>query len=154
MADQLGMRISEELFQGLMDDYFKYRAYEMGKLENVGVTLRELLDGKAKQLYEQKLSVIDIKGRLKKAFPEMADWKAKQIAKTEVSNAAHYAGNQMIQKSGLRFDAWFLIDPASCDMCQEWATHNPYTLQQAESMSLPHTNCDDQWVFTVKETQK
>lgn len=152
MADQIGMRISEEVFQGIMDDYLKYRTYEMGKLEDVASTLRDLLDGKAKALYDQKLSVVDIKGQLKKAFPEMADWKAGQIAKTEVSRAANYAGIQMVKKSGLDMDAWFMTDPASCDICQDWAVSNPYTIRQAEGMGLPHPNCDcPGWVFTLKE---
>jgi len=32
-----------------------------------------------------------------------------------------------------------------CPLCQEIASHNPYTLAEAEAIGLPHVGCLDQW---------
>jgi len=151
MADQLKLTVNRETFIGLMNNYVERRIYDMGTIEDMGNTLRDLLQGRVQELFDQKLDIPQVVSEIKKQFPELADWKAKQIAKTEISKAADWAGTQMVKESGLPVEAWFLVDPASCDECQEWASRNPYTMQQAEVMGLPHPNCDDQWAFTVKE---
>jgi hypothetical protein len=47
-------------------------------------------------------------------------------------------------------EAYFITDPDSCDICQEWASNNPYSYDAAQSMGLPHINCNDQWSFALK----
>gem|GEM_PF-1653238 len=150
MADQLNLTVNKSAFNKLMDNYFEKRVYELGKIEDMGDTLRELLEGKAQELFDLKLTPADISAQIKEKFPDLAQWKANQIAETEISRAADFAGTQMVKDSGLDVDAWFLGDPASCDICQEISSQNPYTLQQAESMGLAHPNCRCQWAFTLK----
>lgn len=150
MADQLNLIINKTVFARLTDDYFEKRVYELGKIENMGNTLRDLLENKAQELFDLKLMPADISARIKDEFPDLADWKADQIAETEISRAADFAGTQMVKESGLDVEAWFLVDPESCDVCQELASGNPYTLEEAELMGLPHPNCRDQWSFTLK----
>jgi len=151
LARQFDLRINPKVFQGWMDDYLKYRIYEKGKFEEIGQTLSDLLHGKAKDLYDQKLTVENIRDELKAKFSDLADWKAQTIARTEVNSAANYGAIQMMKDSGLDVKAWFFVDPASCDLCQDWAAKNPYRLKEAEDLGLPHPNCNDQWVFTVEE---
>jgi len=151
MADQLKVTVNKQVFTDLMDDYFKRRTYELGTIEDMGDALKKLFEDKARMLFDQEISAIDVAKQIKKEFPAMADWKANQIAKTEISRAADFAGTAMVKESGLPVEAHFLVDPASCDICQEVASHNPYTLADAEIMGLPHPNCDDLWTFTLKE---
>lgn len=150
MADQLRIRISSDRFTELINDYFVKRAYERGTIPEMTNTIRDLLTNKAQALFDRKLSVLDIQRQLRKAFPEMAEWKAKQIAVTEVSKAGHYAGIEMIKQSGLAVDAWFVTNPDACDMCQEIAVRNPYTLMEADYIGLLHPNCRCMWSYTVK----
>jgi len=150
MADQLNLTVNKNVFNRLMDDYFSKRTYELGTIEDMGSTLRKLLEGKTQELFDLKLTPADISARIREEFPDMAEWKADQIAETEISRAADFAGTEMVKESGLDVDAWFLIDPESCDICQELASGNPYTLLDAESMGLPHPSCRDQWSFTLK----
>lgn len=150
MADQLNLTVNKNVFNKLMDDYFEKRVYELGKIGDMGDTLRDLLGNKAQELFDLKLTPTDISARIKEEFPDMAQWKADMIAETEISRAADFAGTQMVKESGLNVEAWFLVDPESCDVCQELASGNPYTLGEAEEMGLPHPNCQDSWSFTLK----
>ena len=150
MADQLRINISGGRFTELIDNYFRKRAYERGTIPEMTNTLRDLLTNKAQALFDRKLDVFDIQKQLRKAFPEMVEWKAKQIAVTEVSKAGHYAGIEMIKQSGLAVDAWFVTNPDACDVCQEIAVKNPYTLTEADYIGLLHPNCRCMWLYTVK----
>jgi hypothetical protein len=151
MADQLKVTVNKSVFTDLMENYLTRRTYEKGTIPEIAQNLRDLMAGKARGLLDAKIGPAEVAAQIRKEFPEMAAWKAKQIAKTEIATAADYAGTQMVKRSGLRVKAWFLVDPASCDICQEWASKSPYTLADAEAMGLPHPNCDDQWSFTVDE---
>lgn len=150
MANRLKITINEGVYTELMESYFKRRAYEKGTISQITTNLRDLLAGKAEKLLATDLSIADVTAEISRTFPELATWKAKQIAKTEVLGAADWAGTQMVKRSGIPVDAWFVIDPASCATCQEWAAESPYTLTEAETMGLPHPQCNDVWQFTPK----
>lgn len=150
MANQLKVTVNQGVYTELMEEYFKKRAYEKGTIAEITSNLRDLLSGKAEKLLASDMSIADMTAEIKRTFPELAGWKAKQIAKTEVTSAADWAGTQMVKRSGIPVDAWFVIDAASCDVCQEWAVQSPYSLVDAETMGLPHPQCDDHWEFTPK----
>lgn len=151
IADQFKLKVNRGQYLKWVDDYLKHRVYEKGKFENIGKTLSELLHNKARDLYDQKLTLPDIKKGLQAKFKDMADWKAGQIARTEIRSAANHGGIQMMKQSGMKVKAWFITDPAACPICQDQGAMNPYTLGEAENLGLPHPNCACMWAFTVEE---
>jgi hypothetical protein len=83
--------------------------------------------------------------RLQEWEARRQEWKSSQIAITEafvVSNEAKmrfYEMNKVTEP-----EAWFGYS-LQCEVCQEIARRNPYTLAEAEAIGLPHPNCLDQW---------
>jgi phage gp29-like protein len=147
-ARQFGQTLSESTFQRMQAEYIKSRFYDKGTISGIGDTIKEILNGKLEGAAPDYAEVRKI---LKDTFAEMKDWKAHQIAQTEVLEAANNTAFEMVTQTGLNFEAYFLVDPDSCDICQEWAAGGPYTMEQARSMGLPHIQCNDQWTFALKE---
>lgn len=145
--------LSRATFEQIKNDYLTNNFYAKGTIRNIGNTMRNLLTNKLPEWRQIGFDVGEMKSLLQKTFTELADWKTHQIVQTELNNAAHHAAFEMIDKTGLEYEAWFLVDPASCDICQDWASRNPYTVAQARSMGLPHIQCNDQWSFTLKEAR-
>jgi len=150
MAKDLGLRISSIIYQGWVDEYMKKRVYEKGKIANIGETLSDMLYGKAKKLYDQKISLEEIKQKLRIEYPKLSKGRADLIAETEIRSAGSYASFQVIKQSELEFEAWFDNQGEACEICEEIAQKNPYSISNAESIGLPHSGCDCQWVFTIK----
>jgi len=147
-ARQFGQVLHESTFRRIQAEYIRSRFYEKGALRGIGEAIRDILSSK---LTDAPLDYAEVKKILKDTFAEMADWKAHQIAQTEVMEAANYTAFEMIGTTGLEMEAWFLVDPASCEICQDWAAASPYTVDQAREMGLPHIQCNDQWTFALKE---
>ena len=93
------------------------------------------------------LTLEEATGELTASLGDVAKWKARQVALSEVNQGANWASIQVIKETNQAWDAYFLVDNLSCETCQEWAAQNPYTVLQAESLGLPHPNCNDFWSF-------
>lgn len=79
-------------------------------------------------------------------------WKNDQIATTEAFVIANEAKMQFWNMNKLSEpEAWFGYS-LICEVCQDIAAHNPYTLAQAEEIGLPHIGCLDQWHIKGGET--
>ena len=151
MANQLKVTVNKGVYTELIESYFKKRAYEKGTMGEITSNLRDLLSGKAEKLLAGDMSIADVTAEIRRTFPELAEWRARLIANTEVKGAANWAGVEMVKRSGIPVVGRFVTDPASCDICQDWAVQSPYTLVDAESMGLPHPGCDcPGWEFTPK----
>ena len=143
--------LRQSVFEQIKNEYLTKEFYAKGKIRGISNTMRNILQNKIPQWREIGFDVGQMKSLLKSEFTKMADWKVHQIAQTELSNAAHHTAFEMIEQTGLEFEAWFFVDPASCEICQGIAANNPYTVQEAKAMGLPHIQCNDQWSFTAKK---
>jgi hypothetical protein len=154
IAQKFGATLADQSFHDLANQYMMNRFYQKGTIEGIADTFRDLLRGSIQDWGSEAINydIGKMKTLLKDTFKDMADWKAKQIAKTEIREAANYASFEVIDKAGLSasMEAYFLTDPQSCDICQEWASRNPYSMQEARALGLPHINCDDQWSFSIR----
>lgn len=79
-------------------------------------------------------------------------WKEGQVAVTEAFIISHEARMRFWEMNKLSEpQAWFGYS-LICELCQEIAAHNPYTLSEAERIGLPHVGCLDQWHIREGET--
>jgi phage gp29-like protein len=142
--------LQERVFKQLADDYLVRNFYGKGRIDGMASTMRKILQSKVPEWSDVGYNYSKMKQAINSAFVDLKDWKVHQIAQTELSEAAHYAAFEMIDRTGLEFEAYFLVDPASCPICQDWASRNPYTVVEARALGLPHIQCNDQWSFKLK----
>ena len=148
-AVQFNQILSESTFQYFKNSYLQNRFYQKGVLNNIAANMRNVLKNQLPD--NPAMDHAEIKKLLQETFSTMKDWKAQQIAITETQTAAHEASISMIKQTGLKFRAHFLVDPQSCDICQEVAANGPYTVEEAERMGLPHIQCNDQYTYELVE---
>jgi hypothetical protein len=133
------------------------RFYQKGTIDGIASTFQDLLKGGMPEWGADNIGydIGKMKAALKETFGGLADWKAEQIAANEIQEASNYAAFEIIDRAGLsqEMEAYFITDPQSCDICQDWASNNPYDYQEARSMGLPHIGCQDQWSFGIKGGQ-
>jgi phage gp29-like protein len=150
LAQQLGSKFNDQVFRDISREYLRVHAYDRGVVTDMAKTLRETLSGQIDNVIDQGGELGEMMASLRSQFDTMADYKIKQIAVTETRAAANFAVLEMGKRSGMDLEAYFITDPASCPICQEWASRNPYPLQMAQDMNLPHVNCGDFWCMTRK----
>ena len=153
-SKQYGQLFDRWSYDTFKNNYLRNRFYIKGRLDGIATEVRGLINGYVNVTPGAPLDVPEVKSLLKKHMPGMKDWKANQIAQTEVLQAAHEAGLYAIEKSGLQFDAWFIVDPASCVLCVDLAMRNPMTVAEARAFGLPHIQCNDGYRYTLKADQK
>jgi len=142
--------LQRSVFEQIKNEYLTKEFYAKGRIRGIGNTMRSILQNKVPDWREVGFDVGQMKQLLKTEFTKLADWKVHQIAQEELMQAAEHSAFEMIERTGLEYEAWFLVDPASCDICQGIAANNPYTVAEGRSMGRPHIGCNDQWSFTLK----
>jgi phage gp29-like protein len=152
LARKLQVTLDRSTFEMIKNRYLVDNFYAKGRIQDMGETIRKILVDKLPDWNTVNFDVDDMRKLIKSKFADIKDWKANLIARNEVNLAAHQGMFGMIDQAGLtdQLEAYFIVDPISCDICQEWASHNPYTIEQAKSMGLPHIQCNDQWSFALK----
>lgn len=148
---KLSERLSFQTFERIKNEYLEQNFYARGVLPNVAETFRKELRKRLPKWKDVGYDYNKMKKMLTDKFRDLKKWKTHMIAQTELSNAAHHAAFEMINSTGIEFDAYFLVDPGSCPICIDWASKNPYTVSEAKALGLPHIQCNDQWTFVVKE---
>lgn len=154
MAGQLAMTISKAKFETLYTQFLSDHFYEFGKIERItGMknTMRDTLLKEIKDAGGIEANLDDVVKAMTEKFPDIAANKIKQISWHEPRVAANKAVIKIGKQMPVPMEAWFGVDPASCPICQEWAMRNPYTLQEADNMGMPHVGCNDYWFLTKME---
>lgn len=154
IAERLKAKFNNQLFNQLARDYLKVHAYDKGILDGIADTMREVLSSKFDDLLAETTSIDEIVSQLETFLPDLARNKIEQIAITETRNAANWTVLEMGKRSGMALEAWFLVDPASCEICHSIASKNPYPIEEAQNNPTAHPNCNDQWVLTPKKARK
>lgn len=158
MASQLGSAFNAGEYESMVTAYLRVHAFEMTAfvpratiLEGIAVDTRARFAAKVSEAIQSGGDLDEIVTWLKGELPQLADWKATQIAITESRTAANWAVLESGIRSGLDLEAYFIVDPESCVVCQTWASMNPYNMRVAQGKGLPHPNCGDYWMLTPKE---
>jgi phage gp29-like protein len=157
MAERLEYKLSRPVFDAMTRQFLTDHFYEFGNVERITqmrqTMTRDLLKAMDRFTEPDKTvdDLIDAMTDHWKGF--VAPMKTKQIVLSEVNGAASWGANNLVKQTGMEFDAWFWVDPASCKLCQEWAMDNPYSVVEAGQMGLRHPSCNDQWVYTLKEAK-
>lgn len=158
MASQLSLTITEDRFTRYVDKYLDQHAFRSKTISEITEGISEDVTSRlaarsreaVKAFGEGKLTLSEATTEITRQFDDLAEWKARQIAVSEVNNAANWASIQIVRDTGQDWQAWFMVDPISCQTCLEQAARNPYKLHEAEILGLPHPNCNDFWAFTFK----
>lgn len=154
LIDKLKTPLSEPHLKKIASDYLKRHAYDKGVIEDAGEYIKRLLSANLDNIYGKKLGYGETVKQLMAHFDGMAEWKAKQIAYTEIQRAANYAGIEVIKDIDPKADAWFILSPKACPICEDIALGNPYSIKAAESILLPHPNCECQWSFSLSQQKE
>lgn len=159
MAAQLALTITPDRFNAYQLKYLDLHAFRAtGTISdvadeitfNVTKSLTSRSRNAVKKFGQGKITLAEATTEITRQFDDMAEWKARQIAISEVNNAANWAAIQVVRDTGQDWLAWFMVDPLSCSECLEQAARNPYKLHEAELLGLPHPNCNDFWSFTLR----
>lgn len=159
MASQLALTITPDKFNAYQLKYLDLHAFKStGTISevadeitfNVTKSLTSRARSPVKKLASGEMTLAEATTELTRQFDDMAEWKARQIAISEVNNAANWASIQVVRDTGQDWLGWFMVDPLSCSECLEQAARNPYKLHEAELLGLPHPNCNDFWSFTLR----
>lgn len=156
-AAQLSKEVNIDIFDRYVNEYLDIHAFQTTNNKLSPVTRSMLRDASnrvtaksrdiVKKYKDGEIGIDEAVLRITAEFKGVSAYKANQIAVSEVNNAASFASFQIIKDTGMKFDAYFLVDPISCDICLEQAARNPYRVEQAEVLGLPHPNCNDFWAF-------
>lgn len=147
---RLDKQLAFGTFQKIKNDYLISNFYTKGTLNGVADTTQKILSNKIPTWAEVGFDNADMKRTLLKTFKDMKPWRAQMITQTEMSNAAHHAAFKMIESTGIEFEAYFHVDPASCIICTDIAAQNPHTVDAAKGLWPPHIQCNDQFEFVQK----
>lgn len=159
MAAQLGSAFNASEYESMVTAYLRVHAFEMTAfvpratiLDGIAVDTRARFAAKVSEAIQSGGDLNEIVTWLKGELPQLADWKATQIAITESRAAANWAVLESGIRSGLDLEAYWIVDPESCVLCQEWASRNPHTLREAQARPLIHPNCNDFYLLTPRGT--
>jgi phage gp29-like protein len=152
LAEQLKVTMTDDIFEYMTRQFLEDHFYAFGKVERITMmkdTLVKDILSKADLLFDEKVSMNSFVKTMQNHWKgTLAPRKISMITKTETRSAANWAVLQMGKQAPMKLEAWFMVDPASCDQCQTWAAGSPYSIKQAEDLGmLPHPNCNDQWVL-------
>jgi len=150
---RLDKQLAFGTFQKIKNDYLISSFYTKGTLNGVADTTQKILSNKIPTWAEVGFDNADMKRTLLNTFTDMKPWRAQMITQTEMSNAAHHAAFKMIESTGIEFEAYFHVDPASCVICTDIASQNPHTVDAAKGLWPPHIQCNDQFEFVQKEKE-
>lgn len=156
MAKQLDVAVSKQNFEFLTKQFIEDHFYAFGTDDRVMMMRQTLTNDLMREIdvmFREDIGIDDFVKRMQDVWQgTLSPRKIDMITKTETRSAANWAVLQIGKQSPLELEAWFLVDPASCDICQSWAAGSPYTIKQAENLgTLPHPNCNDQWVLVYKK---
>jgi len=159
MASQLSLSITPDRFSAYITKYLQVHSFRApgtisDVVDDISTNVTKSLTARSRRAVkafgEGKITLAEATQEITRQFDDMAEWKARQIAVSEVNNAAAWASIQVVRDTGQDWLAWFMVDPLSCQTCLEQAARNPYKLHEAELLGLPHPNCNDFWSFTLK----
>lgn len=157
MARQFGATLADTTFETIKNEYLRDRFYAKGVLDGVADKMRQLLSNQIPDWTSPGINFDagEMKKLIRSTFKDLKDYRVELIARNEIAEAANHAGFKVIENTGLatQLEAHFLVDPQSCEICQEWASRNPYPIEQARTMGLPHIQCNDQWTFYYKSQE-
>jgi phage gp29-like protein len=157
MAEQIQYKITRSVFDAMTRQFMTEHFYQFGNVERITQMRQTMVNDllKAMDRFAEPDKTVDdlIEVMVDHWQGFVTPMKTKQIVLTEVNGAASWGANNLIKQTGMDFDAWFWVDPASCKLCQEWAMNNPYSVVEAGQMGLRHPSCNDQWVYTLKEAK-
>ena len=159
MASQLALTITPDRFKAYELKYLDTHAFRPTGIisevaDEITVEVTKSLTSRSRSAVKKfgagELTLAEATTEITRQFDDMAQWKARQIAISEVNNAANWAAIQVVRDTGQDWLAWFMVDPLSCQTCLEQSARNPYKLHEAELLGLPHPNCNDFWSFTLR----
>lgn len=150
IAKKLGEQFNLTVFESLASDYLRVYAYDSGVIEGIANTTKKLFSDKFAAALNSGDDLTAMIEFLKAELPQLTEARATLIAVNELRQAANWTVLEMGKRSRFDLEAWFITDPQSCPICQDVASKNPYSLQQAQSLNLPHINCNDYWTMTKR----
>lgn len=157
MASQLGAQFNSSAYESMVTQYLRVHAFEATAfipratiIDGIVADTRLRFAAKVSEAIQSGGDLDEIVRWLKAELPQLADWKATQIAITEARTAANWAVLESGIRSGKDLEAWFITDPESCIVCQTWASMNPYNIRVAQAKGTPHPNCNDFFMLTPR----
>ena len=152
LIDQLKDKFSKTVFYTLLTDYLVNQAYDNEASPEINQFLKDIYRKNTEYLIRGDITEEDIVARLMKFVSKVPKEELEDVVYNQMHIAAVYASIQMIKNSGIaeHMEMYFDVSPESCKTCQEWAYRNPYTIEQAEKLMLPHRGCTCAWVACLK----
>jgi hypothetical protein len=152
LIDQLKDKFSMKVFYTLLTDYLINQAYDNEASPEMNQFLKDIYRKNTEYLIRGDVTEDDIVAQVGKFVSEVPKEELEDIVYNQMHIAAVYASIQMIKNSGIaeHMEMYFDVSPESCEICQKRAYRNPYTLEQAEKLMLPHRGCTCMWVACLK----
>jgi len=152
LAAQLKDKFSKTVFYTLLTGYLVDRAYDREGSPEINQLLKQIYAKNKKYLARGDITEDDIVAEAEKLVSEVPKEQLEDIVYNQMHIAAVYASIQMVKNSGIaeHMEMYFDVSPDSCETCQNRAYGNPYTVEQAEKLMLPHRGCTCMWVACLK----
>ena len=152
LINQLKDKLSKTVFYTLLTEYLVDHAYDKEASPEINQLLKDFYRKNIKYLTRGDITEDDIVAQVGKFVSEVPKEELEDIVYEQMHIAAVYASIQMTKNSGIaeHMEMHFKVSPDSCKTCQDWAYRNPYTVEQAEKLMLPHRGCACMWVACLK----
>jgi len=152
LINQLKDKLSKTVFYTLLTEYLVDHAYDKEASPEINQFLKDIYVKNTKYLARGDITEDDIVAQVGKFVNALPMEELEEIVYNQMHIAAVYATIQMIKNSGIaeHMVMYFNVLPDSCEICQNWAYRNPYTVEQAEKLMLPHRGCACMWVACLK----
>lgn len=152
LINQLKDKLSKAVFYTLLTEYLVDHAYDKEASPEINQFLKDIYVKNTKYLTRGDITEDDIVAQVEEFVSEVPKEELEEIVYDQMHIAAVYASIQMIKNSGIaeNMEMHFNVSPDSCETCQDWAYRNPYTVEQAEKLMLPHRGCACMWVACFK----
>ncbi len=152
LINQLKDKLSKTVFYTLLTDYLIDHAYDKEASPEINQFLKEIYVKNTKHLIRGDVTEDDIVTQVEKFVSGVPKEELENIVYDQMHIAAVYASIQLIKNSEIaeHMEMYFDVSPESCKTCQERAYRNPYTIEQAEKLMLPHRGCSCMWVACLK----
>ena len=152
LIDQLKDKLSKTVFYKLIMDYLANQAYDNEASPEINQYLKDIYRKNTKHLVRGDFAEESIIAELRKSVRQVPKEELEDIVYNQMHVAAVYASIQMVKNSGIakHMEMYFDVSPESCEICQDWAYRNPYTIEQAEKLMIPHRGCTCMWVACLK----